>query len=152
MANSGAVLSGGVGGVPKVEGVGGSTTSTCFTRDLISTIVENQYEPGRRHTVLKVAAGIDTFVERVLHGPTDKALLRTWRCETRGRESARFIKAEVHSRKLTDSTTSVSLPNVRTVVIVVTGLSSGLLRLARDANFSLHQTSVSAPSLTGCKK
>jgi hypothetical protein len=100
--------------------------------------------------VFKVAAGIDTFIERVLHGPTDKALLRTWRCETRGRESARFIKAEVHSRKLTGGAASVSLPNVRTVVIVVTSLSSGLLRLARDADFSLHQTSVSAPGLTGC--
>jgi hypothetical protein len=76
VADSGAVLSGAVSGVSKVEGVGGSTTSTYFTRDLISTIVENQYEPGRRHTVLKVAAGVDAFIERVLHGPTDKALLR----------------------------------------------------------------------------
>lgn len=41
MADSGAVLSGGVGGVSKVEGVGGSTTSTCFTRELISAIVES---------------------------------------------------------------------------------------------------------------
>jgi hypothetical protein len=152
VADSGTVLSGAVGGVSKVEGVGGRTTSTCFTRDMISTIVENQYKPGRRHTMLKVAAGVDAFVKRVLHGPTDKALLRAWTCETRGRESARSRKAEVHSHNLTDSTTGVSFPNMRTVVIVVTGLSSGLLRLARDADFSLHQTSVSAPSLTGCKK
>jgi len=41
VADSGAVLSGGVGGVSKVEGVGGSTTSTCFTRELISAIVES---------------------------------------------------------------------------------------------------------------
>jgi hypothetical protein len=76
VADSSAVLSGGVGGVSKVEGIGGSTASTCFTRDLISTIVENQHELGRRHTVLKVAAGVDAFIERVLHRPTDKALLR----------------------------------------------------------------------------
>ena len=101
--------------------------------------------------MFKIAAGVDAFVKRVLHGPTDKALLRTWRCETRGRQSARFVhRAEVRSRKLTGGATSVSLPNVRTVVIVVSSLSSGLLRLARDADFSLHQTSVSAPCLTGC--
>jgi hypothetical protein len=100
--------------------------------------------------VLEVAASVDAFIERVLHGPTDKALLRAWTCEMRGRESARFGKAEVRSHNLTGSATSVSLPNVRTVVIVVSSLSSGLLRLARDADFSLHQTSVSAPCLTGC--
>jgi hypothetical protein len=100
--------------------------------------------------VFKVAAGVDAFVKRVLHGPTDKALLRAWTCETRGRESARSRKAEVHSHNLTDSTTGVSFPNVRTVVIVVSSLSSGLLRLAGHADFSLHQTSVSAPCLTGC--
>jgi hypothetical protein len=41
VADSGAVLSGAVDGVSKVEGVGGRTASTCFTRELISAIVES---------------------------------------------------------------------------------------------------------------
>lgn len=102
--------------------------------------------------MFEVAASVDAFIERVLHGPTDKALLRAWKGE-RSNAWARVSKvqkAKIYSRKLTNSATSVSLPNVRTVVIVVTSLSSGLLRLAGDADFSLHQTSVAAPGLTGC--